>query len=161
MAHIPYGYKIERGKAVIVPEEAERIRTFLNAYLDGLSIKNAGAEAEIPLSTSALRKMLSSEVYLGTDYYPPIIDRGTFDEVQRDSAARTHEGQSRPSPVLPMRSLFTLAPPEQSDAGWMNAADAAAYLYSLIRPSDRGRMEMTEEEKLAVAAWRERTQTEM
>lgn len=161
MAHIPYGYKIERGKAVIVPEEAERIRIFLNAYLDGLSIKNAGAEAEIPLSTSALRKMLGSEVYLGTDYYPPIIDRATFDEVQRDSAARTHEGQSRPSPVLPMRSLFTLAPPEQSDAGWMNAADAAAYLYSLIRPSDRGRMEMTEEEKLAVAAWRERTQTEM
>ena len=64
MAHIPYGYKIERGKAVIVPEEAERIRTFLNAYLDGLSIKNAGAEAEIPLATSALRKMLSSEVWI-------------------------------------------------------------------------------------------------
>ena len=67
MAHIPYGYRIERGKAVIVPEEAERIRTFLNAYLDGFSIKNAGAEAEIPLSKSALRKLLGNEVYLGTD----------------------------------------------------------------------------------------------
>ncbi len=161
MAHIPYGYKIERGKAVIVPEEAERIKTFLNSYLSGLSIINAGAEAEIPVSKSALRKMLSNEVYLGTDYYPPIIDRNLFDEVQRDREARTHEGQSRPSPVLPMRSLFTLAPPDQSDVGWMSAADAAAYLYSLIRPSDKGRMEMTEEEKLAVAAWRERTQTEM
>lgn len=161
MAHIPYGYRIERGKAVIVPEEAERIRTFLNAYLDGFSIKNAGAEAEIPLSKSALRKLLSNDVYLGTDYYPPIIDRDTFDEVQRDCEARTHEGQSKPSPVLPMSSRFILERPERGDTGWMSSADAAAYLYSLIRPSDKGRMEMAPEEKLTVAAWRERTQTEM
>lgn len=161
MAHIPYGYRIERGRAVVVPEEAEKIRAFLNAYLDGLSIKNAGAEAEMPLSASGLRRLLGNEVYLGTDYYPPIIDRDTFDEVQRDCEARTHEGQSKPSPVLPIRSRFTLAPPEHPNAGWMSAADAAAYLYSLIRPSDKGRMDMTEEEKLAVAAWRERIQTEM
>ncbi len=134
---------------------------FLNAYLDGLSIKNAGVEAEMSLSTSALRKLLGNEVYLGTDYYPPIINRDTFDEVQRDCEARTHKGQSKPSPLLPMRSRFMLASPDHPNAGWMSAADAAAYLYSLIRPCDKGRAEMTEDEKLAVAAWRERTQTAM
>ena len=161
MAHIPYGYRSERGRAVIVPEEAEKIRAFLNAYLDGLSIRNAGAKAQIPLSTSALRKMLGNGLYLGTDYYPAVIDRDTFDAVQRDCAARTHEGQSKPPPITPVRGRFMMAAPEHPDAGWMSACDTAAYLFSLIKPSDMGHTEMTAEEKNVMAAWREQTQIEM
>ena len=41
MAHIPYGYKIERGKAVIVPEEAERIiRDTYDGYVKEKYVKD-------------------------------------------------------------------------------------------------------------------------
>ena len=161
MAHIPYGYRIERGKAVVVPGEAERIRTFLQAYLDGLSIRKAGEKAAIPLCVSALRGILDNEVYLGTDYYPPIVDRDTFDAVRHDCLARTHAGPSRPSPIEPVRSRFEMALPDHLDAGWLCAVDLAAYLYSLVKPSDRGHAEMTAEEKQAMASWREQAQVGM
>ena len=161
MAHIPYGYRIERGKAVIVPEEAMRIRAFLSAYLDGMSIKASGEEAEIPLRPSALNKMLRNELYLGTDYYPAIIDRDIFGEVQKGLAARTHEGQSKPAPITPTHSRFTMAMPDNTDAGWMSAADTAAWLYSLIAPAENGHFEMTPEEKAAAKAWREQIQKAM
>ena len=161
MAHIPYGYRIERGRAVVVPEEAEKIRKFYTAYLDGLSIKNAGAAAEIPLSTATLRKMLENELYLGTDYYPPIIDRDTFDEVQRDRAIRTHEGQTKPPQITPIRTRFKMDAPDRTDAGWMSAVDVATYLYSLIQPCDKGHAIMAAEEKAVANAWREQAQTAM
>ena len=42
MAHIPYGYKIKNGCAVIISEEADRIHLLYNAFLQGLSIDAAG-----------------------------------------------------------------------------------------------------------------------
>ena len=159
MAHIPYGYRIEKGKAVIVPEEAEQIHTFMTGYLDGLSIQSAGAVANLPFKNLALRKMLDNAVYLGTDYYPRIIDPSLFEAVQRDRAARTHPGNTRPAPVIPVRCRFTMNPPDHPDAGWMSAKEIADYLYSQIQPDEKGHPDMTVEEKNAVTAWRLQVQT--
>ena len=155
MAHIPYGYRIERGRAVIVPEEAEKIRNFISLYLDGYSVRTAGEEAGIGLSPSALTKLLRSELYLGTDYYPAILSRETYDSVQEARESRTHEGQSRPSPITPVKRLFRMKAPDNGDAGWMSAEDTAAYLYSLITPDPKGSATMAREETAAVNAWRE------
>ena len=157
MAHIPYGYKIERGRAVIVPEEADKIKVFISLYLDGYSVRAAGGKAEIRLSPTTLTKLLRSALYLGTDYYPALLDRKTFEAVQEAYESRTHSGQSRPSPITPVKRLFRMKAPNNAGAGQMSAADAAACLYSLIEPDPKGSASITKEETAAVNAWRENT----
>ena len=46
MAHIPYGYRIVGGKAVIDSEAKERLDVFFDEYLSGASISKAAKEAE-------------------------------------------------------------------------------------------------------------------
>ncbi len=157
MAQIPYGYRIERGKAVIISEEAERIKQFLSLYLGGCSIKAAGVEAGIHYSCYALIRLLRNRLYLGTDYYSAIIGRATFEAVNEAYKKRTHTGQSKPSPITPVEKLFRFIAPSDEQAGKMSAVDAAAYLYGLIRPNESGHATMTKEEVSAVNAWRERT----
>ena len=38
MGQIPYGYRIENGAAVIVPEEAAQIRLIFQNYIAGMSL---------------------------------------------------------------------------------------------------------------------------
>ena len=45
MSHIPYGYRIENGKAVIDEKAAEQVRTLFNAYLSGDSMHTAAGKA--------------------------------------------------------------------------------------------------------------------
>ena len=49
MAHMPYGYRIENGIAVIDEEKAEKVRNLYKGYLSGLSLtvaaKTAGIDA--------------------------------------------------------------------------------------------------------------------
>lgn len=75
---IPYGYKIEMGKAVIVEEEAEKVREFFSLYLAGYAVSKAIKEAQIPRSVFSGRMMLHRELYAGDDYYPAIVDEATF-----------------------------------------------------------------------------------
>lgn len=37
-AHIPYGYRIEDGKAVVDESQAERVRAFFNEYISGKAL---------------------------------------------------------------------------------------------------------------------------
>lgn len=39
MAHIPYGYKIVDGKAVVDEKQANKIRLFFEGYISGLALK--------------------------------------------------------------------------------------------------------------------------
>ena len=48
MAHIPYGYKIVYGKAVVDEEQANKIRLFFEGYISGLALKVAAEKQEKP-----------------------------------------------------------------------------------------------------------------
>ena len=96
MATTPYGYKIEMGKAVIDQEAVEKIRVFIDYYLNGLSIAESNKRAEIPLSHTSIIKLIKNEIYLGTDYYPPIITAEVFYALQGEHERRTHVGSSLP-----------------------------------------------------------------
>lgn len=99
MAHIPYGYKIENGCAVIISEEADRIHLLYNAFLQGLSIDVAGKKAGIPLSRSAVGKILSNPVYLGDGYYPQVVEESLYRRVQLERSRRSNSsarGSSAP-----------------------------------------------------------------
>lgn len=102
MAHIPYGYRIIDGKAVIVPDDAGNIQSFFQNYLSGQSIESAGCD--IPLGRTALGKILKNPVYLGDAYYPQIIDKETFDAVQVERQRR-YEAQGSPSKAAPINTV--------------------------------------------------------
>ena len=152
MATIPYGYKIIRGKAVVDPEAVNRIEAFFDHYLGGLSIKEANKIAGIPLCQTSVIKLMKNELYLGTDYYPPLITAEVFYAVQKEREKRTHEGTSVPVQPIPVKSEFILVlSPEKVEH--KTAAETVALIYSMITPSEHGHAMATGSEIAALKAW--------
>lgn len=90
MSHIPYGYKIKNGVAIIDEAKATNIRKLYEHYLFGLALTVAAKEAGIETYHCTAGKILRNVYYLGDEYYPAIIDRLTFDaaEVERHKRAK-------------------------------------------------------------------------
>ena len=82
MGHTPYGYRIVDGRAVIDEAAATQIRELYKNYLSGLSLTNAAKEAGLDLLHSGAKRMMRNKHYLGDDFYPAIIDKGSFDAVE-------------------------------------------------------------------------------
>ena len=88
---VPYGYKIENKKAVPDPEKTETVKRMFKDYLmHGTLIRviNDYSPLGAPITNRGMRHMLSNRAYIGEahgikDFMPPIIDRGTFEAVQR------------------------------------------------------------------------------
>jgi hypothetical protein len=83
MRHIPYGYDIIDGKAVINEEAAEQVRTFFQHYLNGVALTKAAELVGMTLFHGSAGRMLRNKHYLGDDYYPQIIDKETFDKAEK------------------------------------------------------------------------------
>ena len=78
MSHIPYGYRVENGRAVIDEDAAGRVRTLFDAYLSGDSMNTAAGKAGIKSFHAGIGRMLTNTCYLGDGFYPAIIDEETF-----------------------------------------------------------------------------------
>lgn len=78
MGQIPYGYRIENGAAVIVPEEAAQIRLIFQNYIAGMSLQSAARAAGHPMAHSTVRRMMQRKCYLGDAFYPAILDKETY-----------------------------------------------------------------------------------
>lgn len=132
MAHIPYGYRIVGGKAEIDPEAKEKLDAFFASYLAGASIDKAAKEAGINRGHSVMAKMMQNPLYLGTDYYPAIVDQATFDTVADEMAVRCAHYKPRHSKmtIRPVMTRFSMK------SGWidtaLSAVDQAACMYDLI-----------------------------
>ncbi len=108
MAHIPYGYKIVYGKAVVDEEQANKIRLFFEGYISGLALKVASEKVGLKLVHSSAGKLLRNRRYLGDDFYPAIIDKETFDKAEEMRIARAGslgrirelEKQEKPKPMV-------------------------------------------------------------
>lgn len=85
MAHTPYGYLIIEGKAIADEEKAKQLNALFKAYVAGAGLKEAAKSVGIMLSHSSVGKLLRNEKYLGTSFYPQIIDKAIFEaaEVER------------------------------------------------------------------------------
>ena len=151
MAQIPYGYKIENGEAKPEPDKVQKLNAFIDAYLGGLSFKEARKTSGVELSEPCLRDYMRNGTFAGTDYYPPIVPEGTLERVQEEMARRTHPGVSIIPNAVPVRTKFRLAEPEGPCSG--NAAEVASAIYDLIMPSDYGRTFMNTNEQATVKAW--------
>lgn len=133
MRHIPYGYRIENGLAVVDEEKADVVREFFQGYISGLALMVAAKKVGLKLYHGSAGRMLRNEKYLGDDYYPAIIDKETFDKAEeiRMSRARAlgrvRELDGKRDCIFPTRFSMPAV-----RTVYENPFEQAAYAYSLI-----------------------------
>jgi len=133
MPHVPYGYTIQNGKAVIDQLQAEQLKTLFNAYLLGLSLKDAAKKAGIDRYHATIANMLTNKRYLGDDYYPQIIDEDTFKKAEAERLRRAQMlGRiwgNKPKEKSIKKYQFTMTTPDEI---YDDPFKQAEYAYSLI-----------------------------
>lgn len=77
-----YGYRIKNGKAYIDKENADKVQKLFDGYIRGLALRTAALEAGIDTFHGSAGRMLKNEKYMGTEYYPAIVDEETFQKAQ-------------------------------------------------------------------------------
>ncbi len=134
MSHMPLGYRIENGKAVIHEENAAKVRLLYQSYLAGQSLANAAKTAGIKAFHKNVSDTLQNVRYLGDDFYPAIIDSDTFTKVGTEiirravKLGRVFERKTKPRPIIP--TAFQISPIKQQ---FEDPFEQAAYVYSLIQ----------------------------
>ena len=88
----PFGYCILDGKANLQPESAELVREIFKAYLSGMSISRIAknltdrgilnASKKPSWNHSTVGKILENQKYLGDEFYPKMIEKDIFEQVQ-------------------------------------------------------------------------------
>lgn len=110
MKHTPYGYTIENGKAVIDESNAERVRVLFQEYIACGSMRAAAVKAGIEKTHSMIGRILKNRVYIGTEYYPPIVGDDIFAKAQklRENNARS-QNRIREYKVQPKAKIGTFS----------------------------------------------------
>lgn len=133
MPHIPYGYMIVEGKAVVDQMEASKLKELFNAYLSGLSLMDAAEKAGIKRYHATIARMLTNKRYLGDEYYPKIIDRDTFYKVEDEKIRRAKMlgriWDDKPKEEVNKSFRFSMPTPDELYDDPFKQAD---YAYSLI-----------------------------
>ena len=134
MEHIPYGYRIENGIAVIDEMAAEQVQRMFVNYLNGDSLIKAAENAGIKANHGSIKLMLQNRRYLGDGFYPPIISEETFNaaaeerENRAERLGRNGYIRQERSVNVPVRFLF-----ESASDYFDDPVQQAEYMYGLIR----------------------------
>lgn len=138
MSHIPFGYRIKGGKAVIDEAAAEKIRALYKNYLSGLSLQTAAKEAGIETYHGTAKRLMENRRYLGDDFYPAIIDVDTYTEAmlerERRMKAMGRTVRVKPTAIKTAPVSFRFG---EVSAYYDNPAAQAEYLYRLIESEKR------------------------
>lgn len=94
-----YGYRIENGELIIVPQEAQTVKRIAMLYIAGASyqtIADSLNKSGTPFSPEAprwnkhkVKRVLENPHYIGMGGYPPILDEADFQAVQIKIRAKT------------------------------------------------------------------------
>ena len=136
--HMPYGYRIENGTAVVCGERADQIRKVFEGYLGGLSLRGAAREAGLALSHASVKRMMQNLHYLGDEFYPAIIDRETYDAFEeerrrREKALGRDNLERKTVEAGPAPTAFRIRQAAQTFADPYRQAE---YMYSLIESEE-------------------------
>lgn len=131
--HTPFGYKIVNGKAIVDEKNSNILMKIYENYLSGKSLATSAKDAGIDALHSSVSRMLLNKRYLGDDYYPPLIDKETYDRVveekKKRSSALGRTDRVKPKEKVKIPQKFKMQKPTQEFSDpFMNAF----YLYSLI-----------------------------
>jgi hypothetical protein len=133
MSHMPLGYRIENGKAVIHEENAAKVRLLFESYLAGQSLAAAAKTAGFRSYHKSISSILQNVHYLGDDFYPAIIDSDTFTAVGTEiirravKLGRVFDRRKKPARVIP--TVFQMSPITQQ---FEDPYEQATYVYSQI-----------------------------
>lgn len=115
--HMPIGYKVVNGKIIIYEEHQKIVEKIFHDYDNGIStLRIAGdlkargicnAHDRVAWTHVSIGKILENHNYLGTEYYPQLIDKELFDRVQkRRERIRMEKGRGSHRPDRDERILF-------------------------------------------------------
>lgn len=95
---LPYGYCCKDGVIVIEPQESKVLKRIFAAYLDGSSMLTIAEQLNrekieyrggvTGWNKGRLKHLIDNTKYLGTEVYPPIIDRATYEKIQKAKHGR-------------------------------------------------------------------------
>ena len=71
MTHIPYGYSIVDGKAVIDEEQAAKVRMIFSDYLSGMSLAAVAAKNGLKMPTAGLDNYFATVTTMGMPFTLP------------------------------------------------------------------------------------------
>lgn len=134
MAHIPYGYNVQSGRAAIEPDASRRVTELFRLYLSGLSLSDAACQAGIQRCHASVAKMLTCKKYLGDAFYPPLISADVFEQAYIEKVKRARmlgrirEPELKHPPAKNVR--FTASTPELL---YEDPFAQAEYAYHLIK----------------------------
>lgn len=135
--HLPYGYRIVDGVAVIDEAQATQVRRLFEAYLFGKSYVDAARSVGLEMYHGSVKRLLQNRHYLGDDFYPSIIDKETFDAVEAERMRRAeHLGRKldkRQKVHRPIPTSFRLGAVASK---YKDPYKQAAYAYSLIESGE-------------------------
>jgi hypothetical protein len=135
MRTIPYGYRIEDGLAIADESESKALQQAFEFYLKGDSLQVISDKLGINHSHSGMLNLLADKRYLGTDFYPSLINKELFDQVQKEHQKRK---QLHSRPLLPVKPIKVCADFEMEPI--MRRLDdpyaQAQYVYTLIKEKE-------------------------
>ena len=86
--HVPYGYRIKDGVGVICEEEAENIRKIYEMYLSGMGLQAIAEALGLKLFHGGVSRIIDNKKYLGTAFYPKIVDEELFNKAAEEKERR-------------------------------------------------------------------------
>lgn len=138
--HMPIGYKVINGKIEVYEEHKNLVVQIFTDYDNGISawqiaktLKENGvtnAHDRVGWSHATIGRILENYNYLGTEYYPQIIDRDLFERVQkRREQVRIEGSRGKHRPNKRERLIFS---------GVLICAECGS-VYSHIQPHNKKR----------------------
>lgn len=106
---ISYGYGIENGKIVVVPNEAEIVKQIFDDYANGKILKEIAADltgrgvefydGNCSWNKNTVVRIIQNGKYIGEKNYPAIIDIEVFEKVNRQKSDKGHKKEKPPEIV--------------------------------------------------------------
>lgn len=136
--HMPIGYSVAGGEITVNEEAARLVKQIFRDYDNGISTNRIAADLKmrgirnandrVSWTHVSVGKILENHNYLGTEYYPQIIDTELFDRVQKQrEEKRTDFGRGAHRPGGDERNLF---------GGRLECAECGA-MYRRRQPPDK------------------------
>lgn len=127
------GYKIIDGEIVKNAEEAVKVLNIFIGYREGKALRVLAKEYGYKTSHSSIRRILQNKKYIGDEYYPKIVDKLLFDEVNnkleetKNKLRRKNINKKEEKEVI---VKYTMGKKEKI---FSDPYEEASYIYSLIK----------------------------